>query len=425
MNAQNKKILCIEDDESNFLLIKRILKKSGFDLIQAEDSLKGLELVKKETFVLVLIDINMAGLNGYETATRLKMLKDDIPVVALTSNKIDRARERALIAGCDGFINKPFNPSTFPVLINEYINGRKDKIDNRERMINALILNNQATVCHMEEQIRELKRANQELRELDKMKSRFISLVSHELRTPLSPIVGYLSILMSDTDNFSERDKRILNIVFKSAKRLERLLNNLFTLNLLEHNETFLCNDEVQLSTLISDSVENFFLIMQKRNLTCDIICENSLPKIFCDETKIEQVFFALLENAVKYTDDGGKISIYLNYPSRYILKKYDLSPNDYVEIIFEDNGIGIPENQLNAIFEKFVELSDIDKHHSSNDDFLGCGAGIGLSLCKGIVKEHKGFIWAENRRSHNGSRFYVILPLENQISGDLEARKK
>lgn len=414
MNAQEKKILCIEDEESNYLLIKRLLKNSGFELIQVEDSLKGLELVKKQTFVLILIDINMAGLNGYETATRLKMLKNDVPVVALTANKIDRAKERALISGCDGFINKPFNPLTFPILINEYINGRKDKISNNERMIDALILNNQATVCHMEEQIRELKRANQELRELDKMKSRFISLVSHELRTPLSPIVGYLSILMANTSNFSEREKRILNIIFKSSKRLERLLNNLFTLNLLEQNETLIYNEEVQLDVLIPDLIEDFFLILQKRNLTCNFICENAIPKISCDEAKIEQVFFALLENAVKYTNDGGKISIYLNYPSRYILKKYDLSPNDYVEIIFEDNGIGIPENQLNAIFEKFVELSDIDRHHTSNDDFLGCGAGLGLSLCKGIVKEHKGFIWAENRRSHNGSRFYVMLPLGN-----------
>lgn len=414
MNAQEKKILCIEDEESNYLLIKRLLKNSGFELIQVEDSLKGLELVKKQTFVLILIDINMAGLNGYETATRLKMLKNDVPVVALTANKIDRAKERALISGCDGFINKPFNPLTFPILINEYINGRKDKISNNERMIDALILNNQATVCHMEEQIRELKRANQELRELDKMKSRFISLVSHELRTPLSPIVGYLSILMANTSNFSEREKRILNIIFKSSKRLERLLNNLFTLNLLEQNETLIYNEDVQLDVLIPDLIEDFFLILQKRNLTCNFICENAIPKISCDEAKIEQVFFALLENAVKYTNDGGKISIYLNYPSRYILKKYDLSPNDYAEIIFEDNGIGIPENQLNAIFEKFVELSDIDRHHTSNDDFLGCGAGLGLSLCKGIVKEHKGFIWAENRRSHNGSRFYVMLPLGN-----------
>ncbi len=414
MNTQEKKILCIEDEESNYLLIKRLLKNSGFELIQVEDSLKGLELVKKQTFVLILIDINMAGLNGYETATRLKMLKNDVPVVALTANKIDRAKERALISGCDGFINKPFNPLTFPILINEYINGRKDKISNNERMIDALILNNQAIVCHMEEQIRELKRANQELRELDKMKSRFISLVSHELRTPLSPIVGYLSILMANTSNFSEREKRILNIIFKSSKRLERLLNNLFTLNLLEQNETLIYNEEVQLDVLIPDLIEDFFLILQRRNLTCNFICENAIPKISCDEAKIEQVFFALLENAVKYTNDGGKISIYLNYPSRYILKKYDLSPNDYVEIIFEDNGIGIPENQLNAIFEKFVELSDIDRHHTSNDDFLGCGAGLGLSLCKGIVKEHKGFIWAENRRSHNGSRFYVMLPLGN-----------
>ncbi len=413
MDKKKKRVLYIEDDQSSYLLIKRLLKNSDVTLVQAEDSLKGLELVKKQDFALILIDINMSGLNGYETATRLKMLKSKIPVVALTANKMDRAKERALMSGCDGFINKPFNPLMFPILISEYINGRKDKISSNERMMEALILNNQSAVCHLEEQIRELKRANQELRELDKMKSRFISLVSHELRTPLSPIVGYLSFLLGNTSNFTERENRILNIIFKNSKRLERLLNNLFTLNLLERDETFLSCENVKFKTLISGLMEDFHLVFEKRNLQCEFICENEIPEIYCDEAKIEQVFFALLENATKYTNDNGKISIYLNYPSRNILKKYDLSPNDYVEVIFEDNGIGIPENQLNAIFEKFVELSDIDRHHTSNEDFLGCGPGIGLSLCKGIVKEHKGFIWAENRRSHKGSRFYVILPLE------------
>jgi signal transduction histidine kinase len=414
MNKNEKKILYIEDDESNFQLIKRLLKNTNFKLIQAEDSLKGLDLVKKQAFDLILLDINMAGLNGYETATRLKMLKPNLPLVALTANKIDRAKERALVSGCDGFINKPFNPLIFPSLISEYINGKKDKISNTERIIEALTLNNQATVCHLEEQLRELKRANLELRELDRMKSRFITLVSHELRTPLSPIVGYSSFLLANAENISERENRIFNIIFKNSKRLECLLNNLFTLNLLEQNETYLCYEEVNFYSLISGLIEDFYLILEKRKLQCELICDGEIPNVFCDEAKIEQVFFALLENATKYTNDGGKISIYLNYPSRYIFKKYDLSPNDYIEIIFEDNGIGIPENQLNAIFEKFVELSDIDRHHTSNDDFLGCGPGIGLSLCKGIVKEHKGFIWAENRRSHNGSRFYVLLPLES-----------
>jgi signal transduction histidine kinase len=414
MNKNEKKILYIEDDESNFQLIKRLLKNTNFKLIQAEDSLKGLDLVKKQAFDLILLDINMAGLNGYETATRLKMLKPNLPLVALTANKIDRAKERALVSGCDGFINKPFNPLIFPSLISEYINGKKDKISNTERIIEALTLNNQATVCHLEEQLRELKRANLELRELDRMKSRFITLVSHELRTPLSPIVGYSSFLLANAENISERENRIFNIIFKNSKRLECLLNNLFTLNLLEQNETYLCYEEVNFYSLISGLIEDFYLILEKRKLQCELICDGDIPNVFCDEAKIEQVFFALLENATKYTNDGGKISIYLNYPSRYIFKKYDLSPNDYIEIIFEDNGIGIPENQLNAIFEKFVELSDIDRHHTSNDDFLGCGPGIGLSLCKGIVKEHKGFIWAENRRSHNGSRFYVLLPLES-----------
>jgi CheY-like chemotaxis protein len=105
MNKNEKKILYIEDDESNFQLIKRLLKNTNFKLIQAEDSLKGLDLVKKQAFDLILLDINMAGLNGYETATRLKMLKPNLPLVALTANKIDRAKERALVSGCDGKVS--------------------------------------------------------------------------------------------------------------------------------------------------------------------------------------------------------------------------------------------------------------------------------------------------------------------------------
>ena len=377
---ERKTILYIEDEPYNRLLVKKILGLHQIDVLEAEDGLSGLEIAQRRKVDLILLDINMEGMNGYEIATRLRSIEmtKETPLVALTANVLQRARDRSLISGCDGFITKPIDQETFIPLINEYMNGRKDFVDSN-KIEQLMKENNKELVYHLEKEIKELKRANDELKELDKLKSDFISLASHELRTPLVTIVGYTGLLLSKRlGDIAPNHEKILKIVERNSKRLEKIVKDLFTLNMIDKDSDFLEKSEVSIPELVTDVID------------------------------------AVMGNAIKYTPNGGTIDMYVRYPSNNILRRFDLDAEKYVEIVIKDSGIGIPDNKLIKIFDKFVELGDIEKHHSSDVEFMGGGTGLGLSISKAVIEKHHGVIWAENRRSSQGAKFYIILPIKS-----------
>ncbi len=413
-----RSILYIEDDPINRLLVKKILSSYNVKVDEAEDGLKGLELGRNGNYDLILLDVNMEGMTGYEVAMRLRMLPECkcVPIVVLTANVLNKARDRAIISGCNGFITKPIERESFPQLISEYLCGRSDLVES-SKVDEITAHNTTEIICHLENEIRGLKRANEELKEIDKIKSNFIALVSHELRTPLSPIVGYLSFLLGGKyGELSPQLEKILNIISRNAARLEKITYDMFTLDLLERNVNFMNKSEVQLVNLLHNEIEDHELIFEERKLWCNLVSDDNIPRVYCDEVKMSQVFCSIIDNAIKYTPDGNSIEVGVFYPSKSISHKFDLDPDDYVEVCIEDEGVGIPQDKLSVIFDKFVELSDIDTHHSSEVEFMGGGVGLGLSICKGIVRDHKGFIWAENREVA-GSRFCVLLPLHHEDS--------
>ena len=129
-NNIKKTILYIEDESDNRELLKKMLTAKGYNYFEAEDGLSGIEIALKEKIDLIILDINMSGMTGYEIATKIKNIPKlkEIPLVAFTGNVINNAKERALISGCEGFMTKPINGTTFFEKLNEYMNGKKDFI---------------------------------------------------------------------------------------------------------------------------------------------------------------------------------------------------------------------------------------------------------------------------------------------------------
>ncbi len=415
-DQKNFVALYIEDDSTNRLLVKKILESEGINVIEAEDGLVGLEIAKKEKVDIIILDINMAGMNGYEIATRIKSIDKlkNIPLVAFTANVVKNSRARALISGCDGYMTKPINRDLFVNQIKEYIAGKKDFIDT-EKIPELIKEYNVEIVEHLEKEVRELKRLNEDLKHIDKIKSDFISIASHELRTPLVTIIGYIGLLLSNRlGELSSEQLKVLSVVDRNAKRLEKIIKDLVTLFQLENRNYRITYDLVNPIDIIKTLLEDYALILANRSHEVKLHILGDIPKIEANEEKISELFSNLINNSIKFTEDGGKIEISLYYPSIKINKITGLNPSDYIDILVEDNGIGIPESKLLKIFEKFVELIDIEKHHSSDTEFMGSGTGIGLSICKSIVQSHNGYIWAENREP-KGTTMVVILPVSQK----------
>lgn len=408
--------LYIEDDSTNRFLVKKILEQEGIKVIEAEDGLIGLEIAKKEKVDIIILDINMSGMNGYEIATRIKSIDSlkNIPLVAFTANVLKNSRARALISGCDGYMTKPMDRENFIKNIKEYLNGRKDFIES-DNIPDLMREYNIEIVEHLEKEIRELKRLNEDLKQIDKIKSDFISIASHELRTPLVTIIGYIGLLLSNRlGGLSQDQLKVLSVVDRNAKRLEKIIKDLVTLAQLEDRKYSITYDLIDISDTIKIVLEDYALALATRCQEAKFYIFGNIPKLEANEEKIAELISNLISNSIKFTEDRGKIEVSLYYPSNKISKITGLNPEEYIDILVEDNGIGIPESKLSKIFEKFVELNDIEKHHTSDIEFMGGGTGIGLSICKVIVESHNGYIWAENRET-KGTRMVVILPLSQK----------
>ncbi len=412
------KILYIDDEEYNLTLLSKIFKNTKYDLLIATDGLEGIDIAQVNKLDLIILDINMAGMNGYEIATRLKAIDSlrDVPLIALTANSTMKSRDMALISGCDGFIKKPIIPDKITFEINEYINGKRESIE-RDRQIELMKQYNLELVEHLEKEIRDLRHANTDLRDLDKLKSDFITIASHELRTPLVTIVGYIGLLMSKRISpLTPEVEKMLKVVERNISKLQNRVQDMLTISYIEKKVPFLKLRSVTPINIAENILEDNALVLAERMLAAKLHIRGDIPEIECDPEKIEQVISNVFNNAIKYTEDFGMIELSICYPSTKINDRYELDPEKYVDILIEDNGIGVPRDKLEKIFGKFIELTNVDMHHSSDHEFMGCGSGLGLSISRGIIESHCGFIWADNREP-KGTSIVIVLPkiIENK----------
>lgn len=245
------------------------------------------------------------------------------------------------------------------------------------------------------EQTKELQKAYEELKKIDKAKSEFISMASHQLRTPLSSIKGYISmILEGDYGKIGKRAKEKLKNVFHSNERLIKIVNDLLDISKIELGKMELKKSPCQIEELLESCYQEMKPEIERKNL--EFIFkkpEVSLPKIEIDELKIRQVVLNLIDNAIRYTRQG-QIELCLQKKPNSIL------------IFIKDTGEGLTKEEQKEIFEGFTR-------GSAGIDFFIEGAGLGLYVAKKYLDLHNGKIWAESKGKGEGSVFYVELPIK------------
>jgi signal transduction histidine kinase len=236
----------------------------------------------------------------------------------------------------------------------------------------------------------QLRKAHEELKSLDKLKTDFMNMAAHELRAPLTPIIGYLHLI--DKSGLNRDDQDNLNTILQNAKRLERLVGDILDIAKLESKVMKFNMEEVQIADLIKNSVVNAKSLADEKGISLEAKNISKLPVIHADPMRLAQVLDNLINNAVKFTDEGG-ITIAA------------WSENSKVIVEITDTGVGIPEDDLPKLFTKFFQAKTPGGRRPG-------GTGLGLAICKEIIKALNGEIWVKSKVGE-GSTFGFSLPIK------------
>lgn len=264
----------------------------------------------------------------------------------------------------------------------------------------------------------ELERAQLALERLDKSKSDFIAVAAHELKTPLTLIEGYASMLREvlPQNNGGSRSEIYLSGIGQGTHRLREIVDDMIDVSIIDNNMLSLNFQPVWLNRLLNIVEDDVSESAAAREQSLEITSfEGQNEMTFADPERLYQAFRNVIANAIKYTPDGGSISI----TGRKL--------PGFIEIIVADTGIGINPEDHERIFEKFSRVGNVSLHSSGKIKFKGGGPGLGLPITKGIIEAHGGAIWAESpgydEKTCPGSKFHILLPIRRKPPDDKFAK--
>jgi len=251
--------------------------------------------------------------------------------------------------------------------------------------------------------------AKKQAEDANMTKSQFLANISHELRTPMHGILSFSKFGMDWIDRADkEKQFHYFKQIHSSGERLLTLLNDLLDLSKLESGKMEYHMADTDLRMIVNGGITEFSLTAKEKDVTLLVREPEVSTRICCDETRVDQVIRNLLSNAIKFSPAGGTITI--TFENTYLPKgrrSTDQTNVDGLIISVKDEGIGIPINELGAIFDKFVQ--------SSKTRTGAGGTGLGLAICAEIVKAHHGRIWAQNNPD-SGATFTFSLPYKQSF---------
>jgi PAS domain S-box-containing protein len=253
--------------------------------------------------------------------------------------------------------------------------------------------------------ITEKKRYERRLKDLDKMKSDFVSNVSHELKTPLTSIKGSVDNMLDGlTGALNEKQIRYLARIKSNTDRLSRLINDLLDLSRIEAGRVEVRRASLPLTALAEEVAEHLKQLAAEKLIRIEVPPPDPQMTVWADRDKVTQVLMNLIGNAVKFTPQDGKVIVAI-----------EKNGNDYIQISIADNGPGIRPEEADKIFSKFYQVANVDKQKPQ-------GSGLGLAISKALVEMHGGKIWVESKLGR-GSTFYFTLPAQQPFKLELPAR--
>ncbi len=372
----NAKVLYIDDSPEIRAVIRRVLEPKGFEVVETGDGLSGIDLALRGHPDLILCDLKLPGIDGYETATRLRSYRslDATPIVILTAGG---DRGLSLSVGADGYIEKPIDVAKFPEQLWAYIKGKREKVKGPEER-RHLREYSQSLTEKLEATVRELEGANQRLLAAARSKGEFMQNLSHELATPLTPISGYLKMFTSGKlGPVTEQQGRALDSMALSVERLSRTIDNLVDFASMETGAAIVERRDFDVAALVKSVFDEARPKSRARRVHLAVQGAWTRPG-YGDERKLRQGLANLIDNAIKFSPHGSEVLVRLyEEPGRLWLEVYD-------------QGEGVLPEEGERVFEPFF-------HADRGGEERAPGAGLGLPVARQIVEAHGGKVLLES----------------------------
>ncbi len=394
-------ILIVDDEPKNLTVLETVLNDPAYRLIRADSADQALLALVGEEFALLILDVRMPGMTGFELARMIKERKKTarVPIIFLTAYFNE---DQHVLAGYDtgavDYLHKPVNPNILrsKVAVFAELHRKTREVETANRALLAEVTERRRA----EEQLRELNETLEQrvaerteaLREADRRKDEFLATLAHELRNPLAPIRNATQLLKT-RDAAASEVQWARDLIDRQALHMTRLIDDLMDVSRINRGRLELRREYVELAKAVQAAVEAGRPHMDEQGHELTVTLPPEPVIVDADLVRLSQVFLNLLTNAAKYSEKGSRIDL-----------RGERQGGDVV-VTVKDAGIGIPAANLRTIFEMFSQVEGALSRSQG-------GLGIGLSLVKRLVEMHGGHIEARSNGAGQGSEFVVRLPI-------------
>jgi len=395
-NLKNAKILIVDDQRANVDLLEGFLEMEGYQNIKSTtDSREVLPIHESFAPDLILLDLAMPFLTGIEVMGQLKPLipkMSYLPILVLSANITSEAKQRALSEGASDFLSKPFDLVEVGLRIRNLLYSRslQQQLQNQNEQLEEKV---KERTAELEQISIDLLDAKNKAEASDRLKTSFLQTISHEIRTPLNGILGFGSLLAS-SDLSPDEKEQFVEMMKTSADRLVSTISDYVNISLINSNTLEVKSEQVRVIHLLYELEGKFLKQCQAKGLRFELLLPDQPLELTLntDSGLIRTLFLHILANALKFTNQGS-ISLGI-----------EILPST-INFFVRDTGIGMDLESQEMIFDKFRQVDG-----SSTRTYEG--SGLGLSICKGILRLLGGEISLESELG-KGSTFYFTLPIQ------------
>ena len=388
MSSEVTNILVIEDEDQVRQSYEDMFSFFGYEVESVPNGREGMSRITKKDYDIVVTDLNMPEMNGIEVLKYIKKKKPYIEVIVITGYATLENAIEAMKVGAYDYFAKPIDIEHVRIVLSKCVRQIQSRKENEE-----------------------LRSLTQRLKELNELKDKFITITNHELRTPVTVLKGYIELIdYFLEDNRNENINEAIEIVTETMRELVGIVEQMHDISSFDYGKKRMVTVDVEIEKILELIYKEMKVLFEKRKIKFDLNLDRSGLVVSGDDKQLKRSLRELLQNALKFTPEGGHVEL------EYSINK----KNKKLYIKVKDNGIGVPSNKLDLIFEPFYEVQNVINHMTSKTEFMGGGIGLGLTLAKEVFESHEGELLLESEENR-GSTFTVVLPYKDPQNQDNE----